>query len=116
MEPLGNNPGPPGQALDFDIRGLGRRLPKAEAPEGWIRKIERRREGKVWVGFFHLWTTDAQGRRVRTKKKRCSERLRRQSTRRSRSWRITSANTPAGSPNKAIRSPRSVSFGRPSAR
>ena len=70
MEPLGNNPGPPGQALDFDIRGLGRRLPKAEAPEGWIRKIERRREGKVWIGFFHLWTTDAQGRRVRTKKEK----------------------------------------------
>ena len=21
---------------------------------GWIKKIERRREGKVWVGFFHL--------------------------------------------------------------
>jgi len=70
MEPLGNNPGPPGQALDFDIRGLGRRLPKADAPEGWIRKIERRREGKVWIGFFHLWTTDGQGRRVRTKKEK----------------------------------------------
>jgi hypothetical protein len=29
-----------------------------------------RRAGKVWVGFFHLWTTDAQGRRARTKKEK----------------------------------------------
>jgi hypothetical protein len=29
-----------------------------------------RRAGKVRVGFFHLWTTDAQGRRVRTKKEK----------------------------------------------
>jgi hypothetical protein len=41
-----------------------------EAPEGWIKKIERRREGKVWVGFFHLWTTDADGGRVRQKKEK----------------------------------------------
>src|ERR1700733_15558097 len=91
--PLSSDGGTLGQPVDFDIRGSGRRLPKAEAPEGWVKKMERR-AGKVWVGFFHLWTTDTQGRRVRTKKKRCSERLRRQSTRRSRSWRITSANTP----------------------
>ena len=51
--------------LSTSSEALGRRLPRTEAPEGWIRKIERRREGKVWVGFFHLWTTDAQGRRVR---------------------------------------------------
>ena len=61
---------PLGQPLDFDIRGLGRRLPRTEAPEGWLKKIERSREGKVWVGFFHLWTTDANGRRVRTKKEK----------------------------------------------
>jgi hypothetical protein len=59
-----------GQRVDFNIRGLGRRLPKAEAPEGWVKKIERSREGRVWVGFFHLWTTDALGRRVRTKKEK----------------------------------------------
>jgi hypothetical protein len=53
-----------GQRVDFNIRGLGRRLPKAEAPEGWVKKIERSREGRVWVGFFHLWTTDVHGRRV----------------------------------------------------
>src|SRR5580700_2861022 len=58
-----------GQPVDFDIRGSGRRLPKAEAPEGWVKKMERR-AGKVWIGFFHLWTTDAQGRRVRTKKEK----------------------------------------------
>jgi hypothetical protein len=45
-------------------------VPRAEAPEGWIRRIDRRREGKVWVGFFHLWTTDANGRRVRAKKEK----------------------------------------------
>jgi integrase len=61
---------PLGQPLDFDIRGLGRRLPRTEAPEGWLKKIARSREGKVWVGFFHLWTTDANGRRVRTKKEK----------------------------------------------
>ena len=48
---------PLGETVDFDVRGLGRRLPRTDAPEGWIKKIERRREGKVWVGFFHLWTT-----------------------------------------------------------
>ena len=61
---------PLGEPVDFDVRGLGRQLPRTEAPEGWIKKIERRREGKVWVGFFHLWTTDANGRRVRQKKEK----------------------------------------------
>ena len=32
--------------------------------------MKRSRAGKVWVGFFHLWTTDANGRRVRTKKEK----------------------------------------------
>jgi integrase len=66
---LGTDPSPLGEPLDFDIKGLGRRLPRTEAPEGWLKKIERR-EGKVWVGFFHLWTTGANGRRVRTKKEK----------------------------------------------
>lgn len=66
----GNGAGALGEAVDFDIRGLGRRLPKTEVPEGWVKKIERSREGKVWVGFFHLWSTDAQGQRVRTKKEK----------------------------------------------
>ena len=61
---------PLGEPVDFDVRGLGRRLPRTEAPEGWIKKIERHREGKVWVGFFHLWTTDANGVRVRQKKEK----------------------------------------------
>ncbi len=70
FESLENNPGPLEQPLDFNIRGLGRRLPRTEAPEGWVKKIERSREGKVWVGFFHLWTTDGHRRRVRTKKEK----------------------------------------------
>jgi hypothetical protein len=64
------NATPLGLPIDFNVRGLGRQLPRTEAPEGWIRKIERRREGRVWVGFFHLWGTDATGRRVRTKKEK----------------------------------------------
>src|SRR6266498_5916075 len=65
----GPDPRPLGEPVDFEVRGLGRRLPRTEAPEGWIKKIERR-EGKVWVGFFHLWTTDANGGRVRQKKEK----------------------------------------------
>jgi hypothetical protein len=61
---------PLGEPVDFDVRGLGRRLPRTDAPEGWIKKIERRREGRVWVGFFHLWTTDSNGQRVRQKKEK----------------------------------------------
>ena len=34
-----------GEPVDFDVRGLGRRLPRTDAPEGWIKKIERSREG-----------------------------------------------------------------------
>ncbi|MEO7143229.1 MAG: hypothetical protein ABI165_06950, partial [Bryobacteraceae bacterium] len=66
---LGPSPSQLGEPVSFDVRRLGRQLPGAEAPEGWIKKIERRREGKVWVGFFHLWTTDANGR-VRQKKEK----------------------------------------------
>src|ERR1700733_2732701 len=61
---------PLGRPIDFDVRGLGRRLPRTEAPEGWTKKVDRRREGKVWNGFFHLWTIDADGRRVRQKKEK----------------------------------------------
>ena len=67
---LTREPNPLGPPVDFDLRGVGRQLPPTVAPEGWIRKIERRREGKVWVGFFHLWTTNADGRRTRTKKEK----------------------------------------------
>ena len=65
-----NGSGPLGERVDFDIKGLGRRFPQTDAPEGWIKKVERRRQGKVWVGFFHLWVTDADGRRVRQKKEK----------------------------------------------
>jgi integrase len=60
----------PGSPTDSCILGLGRRLPRKEAPEGWVKRIERSRQGKVWVGFFHLWTTDASGRCTRTKKEK----------------------------------------------
>jgi hypothetical protein len=63
------NVGALGEPIDFDVRRLGRGMPSTQAPEGWIKKIERHREGKVWVGFFHLWT-EAKGRRVRLKKEK----------------------------------------------
>jgi len=66
----GHDSSPLGEPVDFDVRGLGRRLPGSEAPEGWIKKIERRREGKTWVGYFHLWSVDANGRRTRLKKEK----------------------------------------------
>src|ERR1700686_4055295 len=55
-----NDPAP----VDF-VRNLGRQLPRTAAPEGGVKRIDRRRVGRVWIGFFHLWTTDAHGRRVR---------------------------------------------------
>ena len=67
-ERLGTNDSSPlGEPVDFNVKGLGRRLPRTDAPEGWIKKVERRRQGKVWVGFFHLWVTDANGGRSRQK-------------------------------------------------
>jgi hypothetical protein len=65
-----NGSSPLGELVDFDIKGLGRRLPRTDAPEGWIKKVERRRQGKVWVGFFHLWVTDPNGLRIRQKKEK----------------------------------------------
>ena len=67
---LGANVSPLGEPIDFDVRRLGRGMRDRQAPEGWIKKIERRREGKLWVGFFHVWTTGAKGRRVRRKKEK----------------------------------------------
>jgi integrase len=61
---------PLGKPVDFDLGSIGRRLPRTEAPEGWIKKVERRRRGKVWVGYFHIWTTDTNGRGVRKKKEK----------------------------------------------
>ena len=63
-------PDPLGEPVDFDVGGLGRRVPRTEAPEGWIKKIGRCREGKVWVGFFHLWSIAENGQRVRQKKEK----------------------------------------------
>lgn len=54
---------------DLDFRDLGRRRPRAQSPEGWVKRIERG-DGKVWVGFFHLWVTDPNGERLRRKKEK----------------------------------------------
>ena len=61
--------------IDINVRHIGRKpqpekLTGSDAPEGWIKKIDRPREGKVWVGFFHLYVTDSYGRAVRRKKEK----------------------------------------------
>lgn len=40
--------------IEIEIQSVGPGLPRVEAPEGWIKKVERSREGKVWVGYFHV--------------------------------------------------------------
>jgi len=74
-----NRPADSGPALapviEINVRHIGRtpqpdKLTGSEAPEGWIKKIHRPREGKVWVGFFHLYVTDPSGRPVRKKKEK----------------------------------------------
>ncbi len=61
--------------IEINVRHIGRtpqpeKLTGSEAPEGWIKKIDRPREGKVWVGFFHLYVADPSGRAVRRKKEK----------------------------------------------
>jgi hypothetical protein len=55
---------------EFKIQTVGRSLPRVETPEGWIKKVDRAREGKVWVGYFHVWETTSDGRSVRRKKEK----------------------------------------------
>ena len=50
-------------------------MPRVEAPEGWVRKVDRAREGKVWVGYFHVWETTPHGKRARRKKEDARPRL-----------------------------------------
>ena len=54
---------------DFNVQDLGRRRPRTQTPDGWVKKIERG-DGKVWVGFFHLWVTSKDGERRRRKKEK----------------------------------------------
>jgi integrase len=54
---------------DFRVQDLGRRRPRTQTPEGWVKKIERG-DGKVWVGFFHVWVTSKDGERLRRKKEK----------------------------------------------
>ena len=42
--------------IEINVRHIGRipqpeKLTGIEAPEGWIKKVDRPREGKVWVGL-----------------------------------------------------------------
>ena len=61
--------------IEINVRNIGRtpqpeKLTGSDAPEGWIKKVDRLREGKVWVGFFHLYVADPSGRAVRRKKEK----------------------------------------------
>jgi hypothetical protein len=45
--------------IEINVRHIGRtpqpeKLTGSEAPEGWIKKIDRPREGKVWVDYIHI--------------------------------------------------------------
>jgi hypothetical protein len=53
---------------EFEIQTIGRSLARVETPEGWIKKVDRAREGKVWVGYFHVWEATPAGQSVRRKK------------------------------------------------
>jgi integrase len=57
---------PPG----FAIQRIGPSLPRSEAPEGWVKRVERAREGRVWVGYFHVWETREDGQSIRRKKEK----------------------------------------------
>ena len=52
------------------IQSIGRGLPRVTTPEGWVKKVDRAREGKVWVGYFHVWEITQDGQRVRRKKEK----------------------------------------------
>src|SRR6266404_2868342 len=56
--------------IEIAIQSVGPSLPRVEAPEGWVKKVERAREGRVWVGYFHVWETRPDGQRVRRKKEK----------------------------------------------
>jgi hypothetical protein len=56
--------------IDLEIQSVEPGLPRVEAPEGWVKKIDRAREGRVWVGYFHVWETAPDGQRVRRKKEK----------------------------------------------
>jgi len=56
--------------LDIEMQGVGPELPRVEAPDGWVKKVERAREGKVWAGYFHVWETTPDGQWVRRKKEK----------------------------------------------
>jgi Phage integrase, N-terminal SAM-like domain len=56
--------------ITVEIQSIGPSLPRVGAPEGWVKKVERAREGKVWVGYFHVWETALDGQRVRRKKEK----------------------------------------------
>jgi integrase len=61
--------------IEINLRHIGRtpqpeKLTGSKAPEGWIKKVDRPREGKVWVGFFHLYVADPSGRATRRKKEK----------------------------------------------
>src|SRR5437879_5847718 len=56
--------------MEIEIQRIGRGLPRVEAPEGWVKKVERAREGKIWVGYFHVWETTLDGHSVRRKKEK----------------------------------------------
>src|SRR6516162_1662905 len=56
--------------IEIEIQKVGPGLPRVVAPEGWVKKVERARNGRVWVGYFHVWETTPDGHSVRRKKEK----------------------------------------------
>jgi len=47
-----------------EIAELRTHLAASRRPEGWVKKVEHAREGKVWVGYFDVvWETTPNGQR-----------------------------------------------------
>ena len=64
------------------------RLAQSRTPEGWVKKVDRAREGRVWVGYFHIWEHDRTASVCAAKRRRLSAPPQSRSTKHSRARRI----------------------------
>jgi hypothetical protein len=87
--------------------------PESRRREGRVKKVDRAREGKVWVGYFHVWEATRGASACAARRRRLSGPLRSRSMRHSMTLPSKSPSTRASSRNKANRFPRSPSFGMP---
>ena len=55
---------------EFEIQSVGQACPESKRLKAGSRKVDRAREGKVWVGYFHVWEATPDGQSVRRKKEK----------------------------------------------